>query len=311
MTDRQPIDWLPGLRRPEHTGVHRCWPCTVANLLILGIVSLTLARVRKSLAVTAGVVGAGAIWLRGYLVPYTPRFAPQLASLLPGTPFDHGEPIDSATGAGSPAGSERSEPLEDERVEDGEGEHGRTDAEPAQGSLSEPGDETAGEALLETLVEAGVLEADAESVAPTEAFRERWDDEIETLREADDERLAEAALAESAAVDAGVVTREDRTYVTLEAESGRSIDESWLRRPAAIAQIAAVRALAAMGVPEGDRTGAAVAMGMFLVECPDCGSELVERPVGGCCGPPQLGSEGKPKTGLTCPECRVHLHVFD
>lgn len=66
-----------------------------------------------------------------------------------------------------------------------------------------------------------------------------------------------------------------------------------------------------MDVPDEYRTQAAVAMGMFLTECPDCGNELIERPVGGCCGPPQTGPSGEPKTGLTCLECRVHLHIFD
>ncbi|WP_114578942.1 hypothetical protein [Saliphagus sp. LR7] len=297
------------LRRPEHTGVHRCWPCTVANLLVLAIACLALGRIRKSFAAALGIVGAGAIWLRGYLVPYTPRFAPRLASLLPGDPF-HEDPIEPGSGSGPPATG-----PEDGRNASGDepaGDGDRTgESEPARGSLSAPGDAATGEDLLEGLLEAGVLEADAESVAPTDAFRQRWDEEIEALRGVDDDRLAEAALAESAAADADVVTRDDRTYVTLAAESGRTIDESWLRRPTAIGQTAAARALAEMGVPDVDRPNAAVALGMFLAECPDCGSELVERPVGGCCGPPQTGADGRAKTGLTCPDCRVHLHVFE
>lgn len=296
------------VRRPAYTGINRCWPCTVANLLVLAVGCLLVSRRRKPLAAVAGVVGAGAIWLRGYLVPYTPQVT---GRVLEAAPFDHGEAIDPGARSGSVAGGSPNESGADARTDTGAGEDREPESEPAQGSLSEPGAEDAGERVLERLIEAGVLEADAESVAPTDAFRERWADEIEALRGEDEERLAEAALAESAAVDAGVVTRDDRTYVTLEAGSGRTIDESWLRRPAAIGQTAAARALAAMGVPEDVRAQAAVAMGMFLVECPACGSEVVERPMGGCCGPPQLDSDGNPKTALTCPECRVHVHVFE
>ncbi len=306
---------LERLRRPAHTGVHRCWPCTVADLLVLAVACLALGRTRKRLAAVLGVVGATASWLRGYLVPYTPRFAPGLASLVPGDPF-HDDPIEPGSGSGpaaaGPDGEGRAAGTDSATGDPADGENaGSNESEPAQGSLSAPGDAATGEDLLESLVEAGILEADAESVAPTDAFWERWEAEIEALRGADDDRLAEAALAESAAVDADVVTREDRTYVTLAAESGRTVDESWLRRPTAIGQTAAARALAEMGVPEADRPGAAVAMGMFLAECPDCGSDLVERPVGGCCGPPRTDADGRPRTGLTCPDCRVHLHVFD
>lgn len=310
MSDR-PADRLSELHREEYTGVHRCWPCTIANLLLLGVTCALLWTVRKPLAVGAGLLGGAAIWLRGYLVPYTPRIT---GSLLEAGPFDHGEPIDpgvghgpapAATGGGTEPGGSRDSPG------GGTGEDRELESEPERGSLSEPDGETAGEQLLGTLVEAGVLEADEESVEPTEAFQRGWDEEIQTLRGSDDEELAEAALAESAAVESSVVVSRGRTYIVLEPGSGRAIDESWLRRPTAIGQTAAARALSEMGVPEDERTQAAVAMGMFLTECPDCGSEVVERPVGGCCGPPQLGSEGKPKTGLTCPECRVHFHVFD
>lgn len=87
---------LDGLRRPAFTGDARCWPCTVLNGTILWMAVTVVAMAgRLRLAAVLGVVGAGAIWLRGYLVPYTPRIAPRFVSVLPGDPFDHGRGMGS------------------------------------------------------------------------------------------------------------------------------------------------------------------------------------------------------------------------
>ena len=73
---------VASLRRPEYTGENRCTPCTVANSVIAAVGSVALsaalagAGVGVPVAVAAGAValatGAAAIYLRGYLVPYTP-----------------------------------------------------------------------------------------------------------------------------------------------------------------------------------------------------------------------------------------------
>lgn len=72
---------LDGLRSPEHTGEERCWRCTLVNLVLASAAS-TLAYVGGSTFVSSSwgvasaaavlAVGAAAIWLRGYLFPYTP-----------------------------------------------------------------------------------------------------------------------------------------------------------------------------------------------------------------------------------------------
>lgn len=74
---------LDAVRRSEHTGEDRCWRCTIVNVLLTAAAA-TLAYTAGAtfvspfwgLAAAAAVlaVGAAAIWLRGYLVPYTPVF---------------------------------------------------------------------------------------------------------------------------------------------------------------------------------------------------------------------------------------------
>jgi len=75
---------LGRLRQPEYTGENRCTPCTIVNLGIAVVVAglLALGTLWLGAAVAVGaVVGllafavfAGAIYLRGYLVPGTPEF---------------------------------------------------------------------------------------------------------------------------------------------------------------------------------------------------------------------------------------------
>lgn len=146
---------LRTVRRPEYTGERRCWPCTLVNGGLLLVACAALGAVGLWLpAVVLAVVGATAIALRGYLVPYTPTFAPRLAAALPGDVFDHEER--SATG--SLAGDE----------------------------------ETAPDDVLETLVRAGVLVPEGEQLFLAEAFDERWQAEMDDLGQADLGTLADA-----------------------------------------------------------------------------------------------------------------------
>lgn len=87
---------LERIRRPEFTGPNRCWLCTILNGLLLWIGVTVVAMVgHLFVALCLAVVGLGAIAIRGYLVPFTPQFAPQLVSILPGDPFDHEKAIGS------------------------------------------------------------------------------------------------------------------------------------------------------------------------------------------------------------------------
>lgn len=61
------------LRRPEHTGENRCTPCTILNVLIAAATAAVLATVSVTLGTLSFLVALLAIYLRGYLVPGTPR----------------------------------------------------------------------------------------------------------------------------------------------------------------------------------------------------------------------------------------------
>lgn len=67
------------IRNPRHTGRNRCWPCTVLNVGVVVLVGAVLSTARSD-AVALLAVGAGlsVVWLRGYLVPGTPRIGRQL-----------------------------------------------------------------------------------------------------------------------------------------------------------------------------------------------------------------------------------------
>jgi hypothetical protein len=142
------------LRRPEYVGANRCWPCTVVNAAVVGFAGLALAVVSPPVALLAVAVGAVLIALRGYVVPYTPAFAPRLVAHLP---VEFGP----------------------EKAADG----GRTSESIAAEGVD-------GERLLGTLFEAGVL-VGQEDLAPAPDFLDDWEAEMADLRALSDDDLAE------------------------------------------------------------------------------------------------------------------------
>ncbi|PSQ25389.1 hypothetical protein BRD03_14265 [Halobacteriales archaeon QS_9_68_17] len=82
---------LDAVRRPEYTGERRCWPCTTVNAALVALASAATVAVSVPAAVVVAALGSAGIALRGYVVPYTPRFAPRIAAVLPGDLF-HDEP---------------------------------------------------------------------------------------------------------------------------------------------------------------------------------------------------------------------------
>lgn len=69
----------PRFRDPQYTGPNRCWPCTAVNVGLVLLVGAALIAVgAAAIAVPAVVAGLGVIFLRGYLVPGTPRLGRSL-----------------------------------------------------------------------------------------------------------------------------------------------------------------------------------------------------------------------------------------
>ncbi|WP_222918484.1 hypothetical protein [Natrinema sp. SYSU A 869] len=278
------IDTTEWIRRPEYTGDNRCWPCTVTNgvLLTIGVGVLTIAG-RRTVAAAVAVIGIVAIWLRGYLVPYTPRFAPRLVTALPFGFVDHGD-------------------------------HTGRDA----GSLSDTGiatDETAetdvptGEAVVTALLEVGVVVPAGEELALDESFRDEWHRKMARLRD-----LGFAGLAAEAndLTDPSIDVRVGRDWrgrdsaIRLEGDGGRSVS---FGEAVAVAELAAARALESRIDDEAIRLAAGRPLRSLLDRCPRCDGDLtVSRST--CCGEvTPIGST--PAERLICPDCDVRLFTYD
>jgi hypothetical protein len=271
---------LSRLRRPEHTGDGRCWPCTVVNVVLLAALAGVVALVAPAVAALVALGGAAAIWLRGYFVPYTPRFAPRLAALLPGDYLEHAASTETL------------------------GDLGGGDA-----------DGVDGDDLLRELLAAGVVDAAAEHLEPTPAFASAWRSEMDALAADSDDRPADAdgrlvdALRETLEhVDSARIERTgSETFLVVTGADGST---AWLRRPVAIAEVAAVRALDETALSPDLRAPAAHALCAFLETCPVCEGDVVETTPADCCGHTLSGTTDGHSDVLACETCGVVFYEF-
>lgn len=267
---------LEALREPDHTGDRRCWPCTVVNVVLIAVGALLVGRRRRALGLLVVGVGTLLVWTRGYVVPYTPQFAPRLvaAAPIPDEWFGHADRRSAPTGS------------------DG---------------LAEDVD---GEALLATLRQAGVLVVDGDAVDLAPSFREAWETEMGTLAAKSSDDLAEAVFEVSDAASVSVTTGPDRSWIRLGDGSGSVTAEAWLSRPVAVAETAAVRVLGDWLDDPTTRRAAAGPLRVFLTDCPDCGVPLVESTTTNCCGG-TTPERNEPAAVLVCPDCDSRLHTFE
>lgn len=150
------------IRRQEYTGTNRCWPCTSVNLGAVGLLALLCyRRDRRFWAVLVATIGVAAIAVRGYVVPYTPQFAPRLVESLP--------------------------------LPDGlfEKDAGRDIPE----SASLTGTELDGTTVLQELAAAGAIDAEDELIRPAAAIDSTWREEMDRLAAEPLDALAEEAAA--------------------------------------------------------------------------------------------------------------------
>ena len=270
-------------RNPEHTGRYRCWPCTIANAALLLFACAALVRRRsRMLAGIVGAAGTAAIALRGYLVPYTPEFAPRLVAALPGDPFHDAPSRPESAGA------------------------------PDRPDTIAPETDPDGEEILAGLVERDVLVPDGETLYLDPEVRERWREESTELRANSDRELAAAlgAAAPEGTVVNAVEPDEDRWFVVSDG-SGDPSRERWLTRPVALAETAAVRALAdRTDLDPIERARAAGALRTFLEACPACGGPVEETTAVACCGGPSSARADAPRAVLACGDCGARLYTF-
>ncbi|WP_458205264.1 hypothetical protein [Haladaptatus sp. NG-SE-30] len=224
---------------------------------------------RLGIASALGLVGGGVIALRGYLVPGTPQFAPRITDV-----------------------------LEAERYR-----QGTTDRPAEVGSLVGELDDDASEQVVETLLDAGVVHAVGDSLHLDEGFRTDWRAAMTSVRDADLGRAVREATPQP--VDVELAEGGDWVIIS----TGGLESEQWLTRPVAIAEVAAVRALAGYGIDPDVGVQSASALRAFLHDCPNCDVELEATTASGCCGS-ERSSLSPPDDVLACPSCDQRVFTF-
>ncbi|WP_418285734.1 hypothetical protein [Halorubrum sp. DTA46] len=279
------------LSSPEHTGENRCLPCTIVNAIGVAVVVGLLSRRRRSLGLLAGLLGAGAIWLRGYVVPGTPRFAPRIVGPLP---IDIGPDRPDDLGSGSLAGNADAAGRTAVPPDPPGADAGIAPESGPDGSAGDDGPVDP-ETVMRTLVDAGALADDGEQLVLDESFRAAVYDRIEALR-----RESNEALADRAAALAG-------QNVEGEVHDGRILlaggRDTWLSRSIALAETAFAEALRERGVDDAVARGAARPLRAFLDACPACDGPVRETTLRNCCGGPG-GVSGDPERPVrACADC--------
>lgn len=274
-------------RQPEYTGENRCTPCTVVNTVIAVVVSAAVAvvalwadlgtAVAGGVAVVLFALSLASIYLRGYLVPYTPtltkRYFPDRVLRW----FEHEPPGHRSDAA----------LLDDAEEAPVAGDESELDPEPV-------------------LLEAGAIEfcKGGEDLCPTEEFTAAWREEIERLRDGGDvEARARAVVDPEPDVEVAVEEHEDYSLV----RAGNHAVARWESYPALLADLAAYPVLAERveGWDDLDRRAQGSLLNgarVFLEECPRCDGELAfsEDTVESCCRSLDV-------VALVCQDCDARL----
>lgn len=229
---------VTAVRRPEYTGRNRCWPCTALNLCLALVAAGLVARLSLAAGGVALGLCAGAIYLRGYLVPGTPEFTRRY---LP-------ESVLRLFGKGP--------------------ERPRGDGS----------DDSGGAASERLLREAGVVSVAADGdLRLDDSFRGAWRDRIEALRDRDTarERLAAAVgvdpgdLSFEEAADEFAVGYDG---AHLESWPSRAAFVAELAAEPTLAE----RCAGWNSLDPSERARLVAGMRAFLDRCPTCDGPLVE-----------------------------------
>lgn len=270
MSQSRPL--LDRLRQPEYTGANRCQPCTIVNVVLAGAIAGGLALVAVELGVVAFALSLAAIYLRGYLVPYTPALTTQY---LP-------EPVLQALGK-EPAPEPADRDVTWEAVE-------KLEAERERGVVTD--------VFLQDVD--AVEETDGEMVL-TPAFREHVDAYLGALA---DESITEETIATLFDADPEDVTRKDREYPAYEV--GIRI-RKWPSEAALTVDLAGNAALAEWTnrwatVPVEQRAEILTLLRSARQSCPVCGGHLSETndTVESCC-------VNIDRYAYRCEDCGTHL----
>jgi len=264
---------LDRVRRPEHTGENRCWPCTAVNVCLAAAAAGVVATRAVSLAAAVFALSVLVVVLRGYLVPYTPtltaRYVPE--SVLAGFGKD-----------GSGSATDLGAALEDRRER----------AVDVNEFLTDRG----------VVVESAGAD-ESSRLRLTEDFVADLEERLAGLGEDDVDEAAVAALF--AAGDASAVDRDYPAY-----EVGVRV-RKWPSAAAVRTDLATHRVLAESApgwadVPVDQRATVFGRVRRLLPACPDCGGRLAEtsESVESCC----INVE---KYAVRCEDCGTHLREYD
>lgn len=281
-------------RQPQYTGENRCLPCTGANVVIAGVLSLAVAYAWAStigpLAWFAGttVFAAGlvTVWLRGYLVPGTPEltkqhFPDRLLRL-----FDKDATPDSISSG---------------------------IAATVKGKAADAASDTSNDSIAPEDVDADALLLSAGVVTPCEqeddlcldeGFRVGWYDRMQRIH---DEATEREDLARELDVDQAAIEFEEYDDDAVVAHDDDRRLGQWESRAALVADLAAARELPNW-VDDWDAMAVEVrsqllgGLRIFLDACPACegpvetGTETVES----CCTSHDI-------VAASCEDCDVRL----
>jgi hypothetical protein len=262
------VEWV---RRPEYTGENRCQACTLVNVGVTGAVSVALAAVVSGLlGVLVFVLGAVAIYFRGYVVPGTPTFTRHLPDRVLRM-FDHHEPTtgleakESTTDGGAPEAQKSPEAL---------------------------------------LLEAGALTEceDLDDLCLHEEFRAVWYEHMDDVRRNDD--LESLIRSELDSYDGDLTIRNTGEEIVVYTD-----DEPiahWSSTLAAVADFGAKRALAA-SYPQWTtfdveyQSTVTRSLRAFLDRCPSCDTLLTAAEDTSCC------FANRARMQIYCPDCESVL----
>jgi len=271
----------------EYTGEQRCLPCTVVNLVLLALGVLVLALRSKSAAVAIGIFGIFLIWIRGYLVPYTPQFAPKVVAHLP-INFREGARQNSSL-------TDLSENRLEMTRKEGEVMLGTNKRDTNQDSyidVSTP--------ILPLLPKAGIIIQYNDKLALDESYREKWRSIIKNVRT---NNLKTTIKTTTPAANVERVTEEETTWYILTDEDQSIKSETWLSPAVAIAEVATIKAVED-SVSSSTAVQAAAFLRPFLEQCPVCDGELIETTANQCCA--SYGPAG-PQNVLACSDCKEYV----
>lgn len=313
-------DLIERLEQPEYTGENRCGACTAVNLLLAAGLAALLGRRNRALGLLAFLGGAALIYLRGYLVPGTPKltkkYLPEPVLALFGKD-ERPASLDAAlTRHAADRTADDAVAVEVDEAgggadretdtEAGDGSASATDAEADAGTEVEPEADVGTDAasadvtredvqdllarpMDEVLEDFAVVEADedADDLVLVDDFRLAWEETIDAL--ADDPEARRGAFADVVGVpvaDVHIEQRQDgRFYALVE----NTATHNWITEAAMLSDLAAHRAL---DDPRWDvldpeeRLSVLRGFRVFLTTCPECGGPVsaTDDVVESCCG---------------------------